>query len=54
MCLDWSAPHHWNGDHPPCTHCRTPTHLLDDAGRPAHKICTEQLLPAPVGGGDDE
>ncbi len=49
LCLDWSAPHHWNQGHTAvCVHCGTSTHLLDDADRPAHKVCVERLLSDPV------
>jgi hypothetical protein len=37
--LDWREAHHWSPQARPCTHCGSLTHLRDDAGRPAHKIC---------------
>jgi hypothetical protein len=41
--VDWNT--HWNNRRQaPCTHCRKPALLLDDAGRPAHKICAETAL----------
>jgi hypothetical protein len=40
--LDWRDSVHWGGDRPGrCRGCGNPTHLLDDSGRPAHKVCVE-------------
>jgi hypothetical protein len=42
-CLDWSDPAHWNGGRrEPCRLCGEVTFLLDDLGRPSHKVCAER------------
>jgi hypothetical protein len=41
--LDWRN-NHWSGQGHNCIHCRRPTLLHDDAGRPAHKACAETAL----------
>jgi hypothetical protein len=43
--LDWSDPKHWrDGRALPCMYCGEWTPLLDNAGRPAHKTCTERVV----------
>ncbi len=43
--VDWSNDSHWNRRGArPCVHCTTNTQLLDDRGRPAHKVCAERAL----------
>jgi hypothetical protein len=43
--IDWSDSYHYgHGKQLPCIHCKRPSYLLDDAGRPAHKICAETAL----------
>jgi competence protein CoiA len=45
--IDWSHSSHWNGGRRwSCHLCGLPALLLDDAGRPAHKRCVEERLPA--------
>jgi hypothetical protein len=40
--LDWREPKHWDGRRAlPCRYCGTTTHLRDDDGQPAHKVCAE-------------
>jgi hypothetical protein len=41
--IDWST-HRTSSKPAPCTHCKRPALLLDDAGRPAHKVCAETAL----------
>jgi hypothetical protein len=41
--INW-GPLNWNRRQVPCIHCNRPGLLLDDAGRPAHKICAETAL----------
>jgi hypothetical protein len=41
--IDWST-HRTSGQPAPCIHCTRPALLLDDAGRPAHKVCAEAAL----------
>ncbi|GAB7035938.1 hypothetical protein AB0G35_31165 [Streptomyces sp. NPDC021749] len=41
--LDWHSDEHWSFESQPCRHCRRPTHLLDDQGKPSHKVCAEAL-----------
>ncbi len=43
-CLDWSAAAHWSPKRRPCRHCGSLTNLLDGAGRPAHKVCSERVI----------
>jgi hypothetical protein len=44
IVLGWYSVH-WNGGRSAtCIHCGEPALLLDDAGRPAHKVCTEAAL----------
>jgi hypothetical protein len=50
IVADWSDAAHWNrGRQTACIHCGRPTMLLDDAGRPAHKVCGEAALAALLG-----
>jgi hypothetical protein len=42
--LDWRN-NHWGGGRQ-CIHCGLPALLIDDAGRPAHKVCAEQAVEA--------
>jgi hypothetical protein len=45
--IDWSDRIHWNGgQQAPCVHCSKPALLLDDTGRPAHKVCAEAAATA--------
>jgi hypothetical protein len=47
IVLDWNDGQHWNGGkQAPCIHCTRPALLLDDAGRPSHKMCTEAAFAA--------
>jgi hypothetical protein len=47
MHLDWSHPNRWNrGKQLACIHCSQPALLLDDVGRPAHKVCAQSALAA--------
>ncbi|MFF3096733.1 hypothetical protein [Streptomyces cyaneofuscatus] len=41
VLLDWTAARHFAQDCRPCRHCGSPTHLRDDKGRPADKVCAE-------------
>jgi hypothetical protein len=41
--IDWSS-HRTSSRTSPCIHCGLPPLLLDDAGRPAHKVCAETAL----------
>jgi hypothetical protein len=43
-CLDWTSSEHWAHDERPCRHCGRPTHLRDDKGFPANKVCAEAAL----------
>ena len=50
IVADWSNGSHWNrGRQAACIHCERLTMLLDDAGRPAHKVCAEAALAALLG-----
>lgn len=40
--LDWSAKSRWLAQPQPCQHCGKPASLLNDQGRPSHKVCQEQ------------
>ncbi|QFY08066.1 hypothetical protein GBF35_16500 [Nonomuraea phyllanthi] len=46
VSLDWhKSPGHWGGGRRrPCRLCRRLCFLLDDDGRPVHKVCLEQAL----------
>lgn len=45
--LDWRSSAHWNGGRlEKCRMCGELTFLLDDLGRPCHKVCAEQEAPA--------
>lgn len=45
IVLDWKDSSYWNGgQHAACIHCSQPSLLLDDARRPAHKVCTQASL----------
>ena len=45
VCLNWHDGQHFNRRGPaPCRWCSGPTHLLDDYGRAAHKVCAEANL----------
>jgi hypothetical protein len=39
--LDWRDSEHWSFASGPCVYCGESTHLLDDQGRFAHKVCAE-------------
>ncbi|MGW0608706.1 hypothetical protein [Streptomyces sp. NPDC002640] len=39
--VDWQSSSHWLPEPQPCRHCRKPAHLIDDYGRPSHKVCHE-------------
>jgi hypothetical protein len=50
IVADWGDAAHWNrGRQTACIHCERLTMLLDDAGRPAHKVCGEAALAALLG-----
>jgi len=40
--VDWRHPRHWSPVKKPCVHCGKPTHMRDDDGLPADKVCHEQ------------
>jgi hypothetical protein len=41
LALSWGAKH-WGGGHMrPCRSCGEPSLLIDDQGRPQHKVCAE-------------
>jgi hypothetical protein len=40
--LDWRDRSHFASRPGPCRICGKPAHLLDDAGRHAHKVCVEE------------
>jgi hypothetical protein len=42
LTLDWRDWSHWSHRQRPCRICHGRTHLLDDAGLPAHKTCAEE------------
>ncbi|MFD3844786.1 hypothetical protein ACFWVB_02700 [Streptomyces microflavus] len=44
VLLDWSGSGHWEARDLPCRYCSQPTHLRDDRGRPADKVCAELAL----------
>ncbi|WP_228994760.1 hypothetical protein [Streptomyces sp. DH8] len=45
VLLDWASPGHWDGRAQlPCRYCGCLTHLRDDRGRPADKVCAEVRL----------
>ena len=39
--LDWHDKAHYGTRSLPCRLCQCSTRLRDDAGRPAHKVCSE-------------
>jgi hypothetical protein len=42
--LNWSGRdgvQHWGGNRRPCRICGKPAFLIDDQGRPCHKVCAE-------------
>lgn len=41
--LDWRDHRHWSPKRKPCRYCHCLTWLRDDDGRPAHKVCAEQV-----------
>jgi hypothetical protein len=43
-CLNWASSEHWSTEARPCRYCESPTHLRDDKGLPADKVCTEAAL----------
>ncbi|MEC3995238.1 hypothetical protein VSR01_17515 [Actinacidiphila sp. DG2A-62] len=43
-CLNWTSSEHWAHDARPCRYCGHPTHLRDDKGTPADKVCAEAAL----------
>jgi hypothetical protein len=50
IVADWNNSAHWNrGRQTACIHCGRLTMLLDDARRPAHKVCGEAALAALLG-----
>ena len=42
--LDWRDSRHWSSRPRPCWVCGGQTRLVDDRGRPSHKVCAERLL----------
>ncbi|MFB8347993.1 hypothetical protein [Streptomyces niveus] len=42
--LNWASSAHWSPNERPCRYCGHPTHLRDDKGVPADKLCTEDAL----------
>ncbi|RWZ74904.1 hypothetical protein EQK42_16490 [Streptomyces albidoflavus] len=42
--LNWGSSAHWDAQQRPCRHCGSPTHLRDDKGAPADKVCAEASL----------
>jgi hypothetical protein len=47
IIADWGDAAHWNrGKQGPCAHCGKLALLLDDASRPAHKVCAQAALAA--------
>ena len=42
--LDWSGPEHWSPRRQPCYLCGGLTHLLNTAGKPAHRVCVERAI----------
>ncbi|MEV0146321.1 MULTISPECIES: hypothetical protein [unclassified Nonomuraea] len=47
LLLDWTGRGHWRGGRPsPCRLCHRPCLLVDDDGRPVHKVCLEQAITA--------
>ncbi|WP_286157598.1 hypothetical protein [Streptomyces griseus] len=45
VLLNWGSPGHWDGRvQLPCRYCGCLTHLRDDRGRPADKVCAEAQL----------
>jgi hypothetical protein len=50
IITDWKDGQHWNGGkQATCIHCGRPALLLDDARRPAHKVCGQSALAALLG-----
>jgi hypothetical protein len=49
IVADWSGAAHWNRGRQACIHCGRLTMLLDDAARPAHKVCGQSALAALLG-----
>ena len=47
IVLDWNGGTYWNGGRQAtCLHCGRPALILDDARRPAHKVCAQAVLAA--------
>ena len=42
VIVDWREAHHWSPQPRACRHCGAPTHLRDEHGAPAHKVCNER------------
>ncbi|MGW6456314.1 hypothetical protein ACWF94_10370 [Streptomyces sp. NPDC055078] len=42
--LNWGSSAHWDPQKRPCRYCGSPTHLRDDKGVPADKVCAEASL----------
>lgn len=42
--LNWHSSAHWSAQERPCRYCGHPTHLRDDKGVPADKVCAEDAL----------
>jgi len=50
IIIDWGDSNHWNnGKQSRCTYCRQQTLLLDDSGKPSHKVCAEEALAVLLG-----
>jgi hypothetical protein len=42
--LNWGSAEHWAHEALPCRYCGRLTHLRDDKGAPADKVCAEAAL----------
>ncbi|MEU2487121.1 hypothetical protein ABZ593_21240 [Streptomyces sp. NPDC012617] len=42
--LNWGSSAHWDAQELPCRYCGQPTHLRNDQGAPADKVCAEASL----------
>ncbi|MGW6391129.1 hypothetical protein ACWFR1_11630 [Streptomyces sp. NPDC055103] len=42
--LNWGSSAHWDSKELPCRYCGHPTHLRDERGVPADKVCAEDAL----------
>lgn len=41
--LDWRDPKHHSSEGRPCRYCGGPTHMRDETGKPADKVCAERV-----------